>query len=65
MLPASAGEERADVLIAAAASARSWQRLSARARGTREYRWTRIPVRVWSWSSRRRRRQHQARLCHY
>jgi hypothetical protein len=23
------------------------------------------PARVWSWSTSRRKRQHQARLCHY
>ena len=43
----SAGEQRADALIAAAPS-RAWQRLSvgAGAHGPREYDWARIPVRT-------------------
>jgi SRSO17 transposase len=43
----SAGEQRADALIAAA-PARSWQRLAvgAGAHGPREYHWARIPVRT-------------------
>jgi SRSO17 transposase len=46
-LTTSAGEQRADALIAAT-PARSWQRLSAgaRAHGPREYHWARIPVRA-------------------
>jgi hypothetical protein len=45
-LTTSAGEQRADVLIAAA-PLRAWQRLStgAGARGPREFDWSRIPVR--------------------
>lgn len=43
----SAGEQRADALIAAA-PARSWQRLSvgAGAHGPREYHWARVPIRT-------------------
>jgi SRSO17 transposase len=48
------GERRADALIAAVPS-RSWQTISAGA-GAHG---------VWSWSNWRRRRQYQARLCHY
>ena len=46
-LTTSAGEQRADALIAAAPS-RAWQRLSvgAGAHGPREYHWARIPVRT-------------------
>jgi SRSO17 transposase len=48
-LTTSAGEQRADALIAAASS-RAWQRLSvgAGAHGPREYHWARIPVRTGS-----------------
>ena len=46
-LTTSAGEQRADALIAAAPS-RAWQRLSvgAGAHGPRKYHWARIPVRT-------------------
>jgi SRSO17 transposase len=46
-LTTSAGEQRADALIAAAPS-QAWQRLSAgaEAHGPREYHWARIPVRA-------------------
>jgi SRSO17 transposase len=47
LITASAGEERADELIAAL-PARAWRRLSAGAgaHGPREYDWARIPVRI-------------------
>ncbi len=47
-LTTSAGEQRADALIAAA-PARAWQRLStgAGAHGPREFDWTRVQVRTW------------------
>jgi SRSO17 transposase len=49
-LPASAGPQRADELIAAV-PARAWQRLSvgAGAHGPREYDWARVPVRAGTW----------------
>jgi SRSO17 transposase len=47
-LTTGTGEQRADVLIAAAPS-RAWQRLStgAGAHGPREFDWARVPVRTW------------------